>query len=873
VDSSTNTQKQHSQFLDKMANDYGFKRDTRIAFTERFDKANEGINNIILANSINWNREVANKGQKLQDELKKIYNTLPDFQIEKPAKPGRQSEGNNPWEKVFKWLWETKFPEWEQEQKQNKNKKSINEYLVEEIQPKPDETIFDESEITFRDLYVPLKVRLLDGSGNPIENQSHIELEQWAKDILINKNKNQKILFIQGDAGRGKSVFCRMFADWVRQNGDLGSSLQLFFIPIVIRLRHLKVLDNNLTKTFENYLETYEFVKNPSWLTDKSIRFLFFLDGFDELLLEGRAAGGIKELLQQVEHFQERSHHRFIVTGRPLALQGIDRLINQTQSLERVEIQLMDDSIRQTWLEKWAVKVGQDEANKFQQFLGSCPTDIKDNLAREPLLLYLLARMHKEDYINVQMFAEAKGINAKVRIYGESISWVLEKQRQDQNLRLTTLDKHYLRSSLTEAALCVVQSGNESAKVEMLILRLLNDNNPIGKEIQKATKKNRGEEQIFNSILTSFYIKPASANKNGVVEGAIEFVHKSFNEFLFAERLKESILDWTTKKSVRGQPEREEYLTSTNEMHKQIYDLFGYGNLTREIVDYLMALLTEDKEFKPISLFERLESFYFRWCNGEFIDADAVNEPQSKMQALRNQLPEREFQLGLRQVDMYAGLNVMILLLELNRYAKSQENLSHKIVFHPCRKEDLFDSGRLLRIIGCSHCISTTAFIKIIGSFLSDVDLKGAYLKGANLKGANLGHANLYDANLNGAYLEHAYLGHANLSANLGHANLGHANLEHANLEHAYLGHANLSLANLNGTYLSLANLEHANLYGANLEHANLEHAYLKDADLESAKNLTVEQIKAAKNWEQAKYSPEFRALLGLPPETPTTGS
>lgn len=99
---------------------------------------------------------------------------------------------------------------------------------------------------------------------------------------------------------------------------------------------------DNLTDTLENYLQHLDFVTSDSgWLTDKNTRFLFLLDGFDELLLEGRASGGLKEFLEQVEQFQKDRlcQHQFLVTGRPLALQGIERLLSQTKSLKRVELQ------------------------------------------------------------------------------------------------------------------------------------------------------------------------------------------------------------------------------------------------------------------------------------------------------------------------------------------------------------------------------------------------------------------------------------------------------------------------------------------------------------------------------------------------------
>ncbi len=685
---------------------------------------------------------------------------------------------------------------------------SIEEYLEQEIRPKPDEYIFDEEDekqITFRDLYVPLKVKLLDIKGERIRDKELVDIEEWVKTMLDDPDKKQRVLFIQGEAGRGKSVFCRMFADKVRQ------ALHPTFTPITIRLRHLRALENNLTDTLENYLDTVDFVKSDSgWLTDKNTRFLFLLDGFDELLLEGRASGGLQEFLEQVEMFGRGSHHRFLVTGRPLALQGIDRLLSQTKSLERVALEPMDNSIRQTWLDKWAAKVGTQEAIDFQQFLQACPDEIKNNLAREPLLLYLLARMHREQHLNVQTLAEAEGIKAKIRIYDESVKWVLDKQRQDENLRLAGLESEDLRRFMTEAALCVVQSGNESAKVAMLEARLKDSNDPVAKLIQKAREQpslaKESEKKVLNNLLTAFYIKPASGDKGG----SVEFTHKSFGEFLFAERLVESFLDWTRKVKRR---QREEDDVSTEVMDKQIYDLLGYGNLTLEIVSYLRGLWAENSKLDLVYLFKRLQDFYLRWCDGEFIDAppEKENLPLFKKEQLRKQLPERETPLGLRQVDVYAGLNVMILLWELHRYAKTKDELKDQIAFHPCGQPntDKFDSERLLRIIGYSQCLDVFAFERILGVFLRRANLRGADLSGVNLTGVILFYANLMGASLRGA-------------------NLSGANIIAADLSRAELSRTDLSGANLRGAILFYANLRGANLRGANLRGANL-----RGADLE----------------------------------------
>jgi hypothetical protein len=80
-----------------------------------------------------------------------------------------------------------------------------------------------------------------------------------------------------------------------------------------------------------------------------------------------------------------------------------------------------------------------------------------------------------------------------------------------------------------------------------------------------------------------------------------------------------------------------------------------------------------------VELFQRLEDFYLRWCEGEFIDMLPESLPQKKMRLLRDQLKTQE--LGQRQIDIYAGLNVMILLLELHRYGQRHLNSKTKWCF------------------------------------------------------------------------------------------------------------------------------------------------------------------------------------------------
>ncbi|MBD1940030.1 pentapeptide repeat-containing protein [Microcoleus sp. FACHB-68] len=313
------------------------------------------------------------------------------------------------------------------------------------------------------------------------------------------------------------------------------------------------------------------------------------------------------------------------------------------------------------------------------------------------------------------------------------------------------------------------------------------------------------------------------------------------------KELRKSLEKWT-----QAENEGKEFNLTDEQLHWEIYDLLGVEGLTPEIVKDMRVWLDASDESRPVQLFNRLNNFYLRWCDGEFIDAPAENLPQKKMRLLKEQVQPQ--QLGQRQVDIYAGLNVMILLLELNRYALSKARLKDEIAFYPCGKKDTegFDNQRLLRIISYSNCFSVGVFNTIVGKFLSKANLIGADLHStdlseANLRDANLIRANLSEANLIGADLYSADLMGANFSrANFSRANFSCPNLSRVNLSRANLYFADLSGANLSEANLIGVNLIYANLSGANFSRANLNRAQLIRAKLYHNANLSGANLSGA---------------------------
>jgi hypothetical protein len=228
------------------------------------------------------------------------------------------------------------------------------------------------------------------------------------------------------------------------------------------------------------------------------------------------------------------------------------------------------------------------------------------------------------------------------------------------------------------------------------------------------------------------------------------------------------------------------------------------------------------------------------------------------MKELRNQFLDRDDQLGQLQVDAYAGLNVMVLLLELHRHGLCQglflsrdkpEEATNLLFFHPCYTWNLnqFDKFRLIKVVSYNSLLnSNISEGLLVVEFLDMVDLSEARLGGINLSGAKLNYSQLSGTTLISTNLEFSSLRSANLSnaelmganligSDLFQANLSMADLEGANIILADLSMADLTSAKLLDTNLSSATLACANLMNADLRGANFSNAYLGYADLTGA--------------------------------------
>ena len=700
--------------------------------------------------------------------------------------------------------------------KKIEQKNSIQRYLDLQIAEQPRQQVFNEEKngkaLTLSDIYVSMDASHIDSE----HNRNIFNLESQTTNIINDLDNLNQVVFIQGEPGHGKSVFCRMYADWVRR------TLYPIWIPILIRLRDIE-LQPQLQDTLRTAINCEFSIGDEGWLTDTNTRYLFILDGFDELVLSQRDSQGLKPFLENISRFQrecsiyaEEQGHQIIVTGRPMSLKGYEYSL--PNNLYHLKIQPMNERLQDEWLSKWEVYSGKEDTDKLRSIIRSeqCPKELK-SLSKEPLLLYLLAVLAKStNDLGLKLFDGNTEVLAKIQIYTKLIDFVLEEQRTDletgENIteRLVGIKSNRLRRLLGDLALCITQTETERISVETL-----------KKNISDKTEKEL-DHLAQNNVLASFYFKQENSS------GSIEFIHKSFREFLTAERLKHSFIQWTRMQ--RDEYEEECYIVPDPQLYEQIYDILGYGIVTSEITEYLIGLLEQHKTFNFEKLLHRLNKFYLHWSNGFFIEKSSETICQRKSASLQRQ----GIQKGQRQVDLLAGLNVTGLLFEICRSNPDTAQLS----FHPCgiKDSESWNSKRLKNIIRYSQSIelsSSQDFFRkcLTRAKLNHADLSDVDLSHTNLRNADLSHANLRDANLRNADLSHANLRNAVLhGATLSVAKLSSVDLREAKAASANFSWANLHSANLCGAYLCGAILEGADLTLSNISEANLERSNLRQA-------------------------------------------
>jgi predicted NACHT family NTPase len=518
MDSQITTEEK--QFLEAIALRLTLTGDTLAVFLARFSRENATRENSNLVSLIAWNNSPADPNQKIQDELKKICDILEkdDCPIVRPdgqKKRGRAPKGQSPWKQANKWLWESRFPEWQRDnqwlvsgqEETGRNGQADIDALVQQVRSRllPFITAPYSHIGTMRMLSVnrPVPVEKIYIDLNVLEQLScSSHFSNWRQEFDPNKRqdfdrlglsrvqkrvealsavKDCPKLMVLGKPGAGKTTFLKSLAvECIQPQTELFANL----VPLFVTLRDFAKearttqswkLSDYLTCLLAERWNGCDRASAEKILTQG--RSLVLLDGLDEVPPED-----LENLLDAVREFGYTSN-RLIITCRTQSQQNLDGFTDvevadfTPEQVDRFVDNLFKivDSDSQTSL-----------APQLQQQLRATENKAIAELTITPVLLDLIC----------VVFRDQKGNLPKKRfeLYTKGMRKLLERMEWrkliDERLTIDTKEKF-----LADLALMLFEKNDyfpEQQTLENFIRNYFRVERPVATKILKAFETETG---------------------------------------------------------------------------------------------------------------------------------------------------------------------------------------------------------------------------------------------------------------------------------------------------------------------------------------------------------------------------------------------
>lgn len=689
---------------------------------------------------------------------------------------------------------------------------------------------------SLKDVYVPLTGLPLKGNHEPVD------LMKWVVSQLDNL---ETITVIESESGYGKTSFCQILA------ARIAHKLYPEWIPVNICLSDI-IRGDNLQETLQSAFSSNSEVDLSAWLADSKTKCLLILDGLNELPNCADDKMSIAIFLQQIIDFQSQFSHKIILTSQSVALEDI--FCQAALKLERIKIQPWGQHDWKQWFANWSKVQSMKVAQKFFKFLKKNKAFSKKShflladLVRQPLMLYLLAILHRDELLDEEILVSATNpqiTNTAVvlwKIYERLNQWLFgypvrsisqkilassasgHIHRTPEAVNLLTKNHHpqELIEEIQTVALQILHSGKKSINFKSInfksnYFKSINSKADYNQlpvfYFSKGIHSEREEEYINSTMPNALFPIPKT-----------KFSHSKFGEYLCAASIVDK-LTVLTKSSRNAYGEIIFAIDSPYSVAEYIYHLLGYGILTREIEELVIEGLRQEQKHKfPFELLcSRLLPFWYSYCGGRWLDEGITHKAWSYFRKLDNPI-------NVEQVNAAVGINIFLLLSACYRETKYTflpcGNLSSLIesypqaitkliaktaVFHPdiTRQRINEKSLTFLNLVKADLTQGMLSGVNFANTDLANVQLKDACLSGANLADVNLTGADLTGANLANANLTNAKFTGANLTgANLLGVNLDLVNLSNACLFQAIISESQKETAVANGAVFSLDKFE-----------------------------------------------------------------
>jgi HEAT repeat protein len=355
---------------------------------------------------------------------------------------------------------------------------------------------------------------------------------------LLTESTSQKFVLL-GAPGSGKTSLMSYFAVMLAQKQPeiLGLAADTDLLPIIIKIRdlakraeHLSILDYIRQFASAN-LQVKELPTGffEYWLDDG--RALILLDGLDEVANKAKR----DEIVNQIEAFlSQYPQNRTIITSRR---SGYKRVFFRTEEFPRYTLESFDDDKIEIFIKKWYESRFEDpeESQRRQESLRQALAEQKriKELARNPLLLTIIALIHRyEAYLPRQ----------RHKLYDRAVKTLLTNwdAGKELNYKLPCEYLHHddVERLMQQLAYWIHTQGGTGDKEGSTLI----DKEELIKQLkkfiveEKSIKPHQAKAEAERFVA---HIQERAGLLNEQGQDCYAFVHKSFQEYLAAQEIKD----------------------------------------------------------------------------------------------------------------------------------------------------------------------------------------------------------------------------------------------------------------------------------------------------------------------------------------------
>ena len=362
--------------------------------------------------------------------------------------------------------------------------------------------------------------------------------QKFSAQKLLTESTSQKFVLL-GAPGSGKTTLMSYFAVMLAQKQPeiLGLAADTDLLPIIIKIRdlakraeHLSILDY-IRQFASGNLQVKELPTGffEYWLDDG--RALILLDGLDEVANEAKRY----EIVNQIEVFLDQyPENRTIITSRPA---GYKSAFFPTEEFPRYRLESFDDDKVEIFIKKWYESRFEDpeESQRRQESLRQALAEQKriKELARNPLLLTIIALIHRyEAYLPRQ----------RHKLYDRAVKTLLTNwdAGKELNYKLPCEYLHHddVERLMQQLAYWIHTQGGTGDKEGSTLI----DKEELIKQLkkfiaeEKSIKSHQAKAEAERFVA---HIQERAGLLNEQGQDCYAFVHKSFQEYLAAQEIKD----------------------------------------------------------------------------------------------------------------------------------------------------------------------------------------------------------------------------------------------------------------------------------------------------------------------------------------------